>query len=331
MAYYNPYRRLAEGGGKWLKCNFHVHNDIMPAEKKPQALINILKNYRAAGYDIIMNSEHHTYSDTSAAGAQAGIKTFNGQEYIEKDGIALVGTKGLITGRPQEAVDKCAADGGFSIVCHPNLNSGGGTNPHILSKDEMLNLKGISGVEVVTGCLLRLAGTKMDLGSGFAYDIWDEMLTKGMIVWAFGNDDYHSVPDTDNGWTAIYAKSDSFADVLESVREGCLYASSGPVLKRYEFDGEKIAVEAAYGKTACDMLGERVGEEEAAKRDKAEEAAQGEQEKFEYRLIGKGGRLLSVQYGTTAAFDVVPGEPYLRVEAYGGYSERLFTQPILAE
>jgi hypothetical protein len=303
MAYHNPYGRLAEGGGKWLKCNFHVHNDAAPADKKPEALLGILSGYKAAGYDIIVNSEHHFYSDTAAPGAKAGVKTFNGQEYIGKDGIVLAGTKGFIEGSPQEAVDRCAAEGGFSIACHPNIGAGSQEpQEHLLLRKDILILKRLDGVEVMNGCLMRNAGTANDMGSGYAGDFWDEMLSCGNIAWAFGNDDYHTEPDMDLAWTGIYAKSDGFADVLASVREGCLYASSGPRLKRFAYDGNILEVEAEYGDA---------------------------DEPLVYRFIGAGGVVLSEKRGTAASLEAIPGESYIRVEAYGGGGARLYTQPLL--
>ena len=138
--YYNPYERLHNNQGRWFKCNFHVHEG--------ESIASTLTEYKKAGYDIVSISGQCELFETQKIGESVGIRTFNGQEYIEKDGILLVGINNFVTGTPQKVVDICNIYGGFAVACHPHL-APWVDSPEVpaLHKNEILSLKGLTGIE----------------------------------------------------------------------------------------------------------------------------------------------------------------------------------------
>lgn len=116
--YYNPYNNVGDDG-RWLKAQFHCHNWRLPStEEKEEGFADILIEYKAAGYDLVMHSGQQGWYDTSTASAEVGVATVNGQEYIDYDGILLVGSTSFFSGEPQTAVDACRAQGAllFTVI-----------------------------------------------------------------------------------------------------------------------------------------------------------------------------------------------------------------------
>jgi len=295
--FYNPYERLCKSQGRWFKCNFHVHEG--------ENVLDTLKLYKKAGYDIITISGQHELIETKSLGESINLHTISGQEYIEKDGILLINVDTFITGVPQQAVDKCNALGGFSVACHPHLAEWIDTpETPVLKKEEILILKGLTGIEIINGCLARNHANGRGLGLSCAADFWDEMLFSGIKAWGFGSDDFHETHDINVAWTDIYANSENEADVCEAVREGCLCASTGLRLFKFELDGNMLTVNANY--PFC--------------RDN----------RMEYRFIGSGGRILYTQNtGSDVVYEINPEESYIRIEVIGPDGSKLWTQPLL--
>ncbi len=187
-----------------------------------------------------MHAEVGGWTDTGEIANQVGIATVNGNEYLNPDGVLLVGTKQLHAGTAQEVIDACIDEGGFCIICHPNL----GSTPRfpVIPEEVRANLKGAVGFEVYNGCISRANLP----GSGLATDFWDEMLSAGKRLWAFANDDFHDLHEMDVGWTMIYAASTTLHDLKAAVTRGSLYASNGLRLYDFRFDGRLLEVGANY-------------------------------------------------------------------------------------
>jgi len=298
LDYYNPYGQIGKGSNKWLKCNFHVHGDNMPMNE-------ILRHYKVAGYDLIMFSQQKDFEDTSLLAEQAGISTVNGQEYVELDGLLLVGTHRHLSGRPQQVVDACNAQGGFAIICHPNeLDIPLDRIPPILPKEQSRLLEGVVGLEVYNGCTARTAVEDYSLGFGLASDFWDELLSEGRKLWGFGSDDFHDMFEMNVGWTYVCAASTRFVDIKSAVLAGRLYASSGLFLHHFSLDRQTIRAVADY------PYGKPLG-------------------KTLYRFVGENGRILKEERGGEGVYTIKGGEPYVRLEAMGPDGSFLWCQPLL--
>ncbi|HEY5562067.1 MAG TPA: hypothetical protein VIK72_10000 [Clostridiaceae bacterium] len=237
-----------------------------------------------------------SFSDTSLLGKEFGIMTINGIEYVERDGILCVGINRFITGSPQQAIDDCAAQGGFTILCHPNWLSEEGLPP-ALTKEEMKLLIGYTGIEILTPAIFNRFW-----GSGLATDFWDELLTQGKLVWGFAGDDAHTFFDVDRGWNVLYSNGSKYDDLKEAIIRGSFYASSGLWLKGFSFENYRISLEANFPLTCSN--------------------------KIHYRFIGKGGKTLYECISRKAEYHLKPSDQYVRVEAVSENGAMLWTQPI---
>lgn len=296
--YINPYEPILYTKGSWLKANFHVHSStggkgghIAPSE--------VVKVYKEAGYDILTLSNHSQLTDTRELGEKHDILTINGIEYIGYDGILCVGIDSFISGTPQEVIDECSSQDGFSVLCHPNLQYEKGMIP-TLPRELIRKLKGFSGIEILTPLVFSRFK-----GSGLAVDLWDELLSSGKLVWAFGSDDFHRYSDMDRAWTMVFSQSRTADAVKAAVRKGCLYASTGLYLYSFTMDSDKLSITAGY--------------------------KQEQPEAVRYSFYGLNGRPLYETVGRDGVYRIEGGEPYIRVRAMSEHGAALWTQPVCDE
>ncbi len=129
-------------------------------------------------------------------------------------------------------------------------------------------------------------------------DTWDEVLTRGLHLWGFANDDSHD--PADYGHTATWANvsDNSPAALMSALMAGRFYGSTGLLLEEVSVDGDEMA-------------GDEI-------RVRLDSAASG-------RFIGPGGRTLSESAGAEFAFRA-SDEAYVRFEAEGA-AGRIFLQP----
>ena len=82
-------------------------------------------------------------------------------------------------------------------------------------------------------------------GSAYALDKWDMLLSDGRRIWGYANDDSHAgAVESGLGWNVAYAYERSVDSVVEALRNGRFYASTGVSIKAIEVDGVRIRVEA---------------------------------------------------------------------------------------
>jgi hypothetical protein len=157
-------------------------------------------------------------------------------------------------------------------------------------------------VEVATGhCLVPNAGDETHPSTEV---IWDSLLTSGGQVWGVASDDAHhfqswgeSFSNPGRGWLQVEAESARVGDVLESLRAGRFYASSGRELSDYEASSSELCLELA-GDSAT------------------------------IELIGPGGGVLETVSGERAQFRLTAAGAYARVRATASDGRQLWTQPV---
>ena len=97
--------------------------------------------------------------------------------------------------------------------------------------------EGLLGIEVWnTGC-------ELELGRGDSSLHWDEALERGRSFFALATDDSHH-PGYDSGfaWTWVRAAEKSQAAVLEALRTGSFYGSTGPRIDAVELTDGDVTV-----------------------------------------------------------------------------------------
>ena len=98
---------------------------------------------------------------------------------------------------------------------------------------------GYAGVEIFNGVVNRLDG------SAYALDKWDMLLGGGRRIWGFANDDSHwGAVESGLGWNVAYVRERSVRGVVEALRQGRFYASTGVAIRRIHVNGTRVRVEA---------------------------------------------------------------------------------------
>ena len=308
--YYDPYVGFGGDDRRWLKSQFHMHNSRVVDGRHVEDIEGmdaVFQEYKDCDYQIVAAATHNDYVETSHLDERIGIRSFGNEEYVDYDGILLVGISRAHRGEPQDVIDACVAEGGFAVICPPNqnpmLNEVSDMIPTLLTKEMSRSLTGAVGVEIYTGCLSRRQWDGVGFGLSLATDYWDEALSSGRRLWGFATDDSHQGYEVNVGWTEILAAADDFATVKASVERGALTASRGMRLYGWKFDGRRLEVEA-------DLPYLRAFE-------------------AEYSFIGDGGAVLHRETGRTASYELSGDERYVRVEARSGDGSVIWTQPLL--
>ena len=144
------------------------------------------------------------------------------------------------------------------------------------------------GIEVVNGYLMRHGGQESPAGKrGFARRLWDGILSAGVSCWGFGNDDMHTDGRDGGGgpfsaWSQVWADALSREDVLQALRSGCFYATTGVSVSSLTLEDGKICVATENGSRV--------------------------------RFVGRGGTTLLEAELSSAEYRVVGDEGYVRVE-----------------
>ncbi len=245
--YPNPF----QSPGIWLKGNIHTHTTATDGVRTPQEAVD---HYRENGYDFLAITDHGTLIDTSPLESN-GITLIPSQEISV--GSSAAGTTTHIVAlnikktlpltdfdkriNPQKAIDLTAEQGGLTIIAHPYWSG--------LQLGDLLPLKGYLGVEIYNHTCEVYRGT------GHSSPQIDGLLVSGRHPLIFASDDHHGNPeplkddDTCGGWIMVKARDRSSAAIIDSIKRGLFYASSGPTLKEITHTTEGIHVRTSPAKT----------------------------------------------------------------------------------
>ena len=226
----NPY----DGSSNWLRGNLHAHTTRSDGKRDPQIVID---DYAGRGYDFLMISDHDMVTAPSEFDSR-GMVLIPGNEVTASGPHLLHINAGKLVppyNDRQNVLDEIAADhNALSVMAHPNWHR---SFDHI-NQSGLRALSGYVGIEVYNGVIERLPG------SPYATDQWDQLLSSGRRVWGFANDDSHAVDgDVALGWNVVQAER-SIESIVDGLRRGAFYASTGVRLIHIEVDGDTITVQA---------------------------------------------------------------------------------------
>lgn len=230
--FYNPY---AESDSLWIKANFHAHSlawlGLTNGKNSPEEM---LAAYDSLGYGLPCLSnynlihrpgEEHFFLTAYEHGTNMGSRhqlVINDNEvnYFDFPLFQFLSHK-------QGMINKLKKNDNLVILAHPSYGIG-------YNENDFRFLENYDLVEI-------LSINASSLGH------WDEALSTGHAVWAVGNDDAHSVKESENGvcWTTINTDSMNEESVLGSLRRGSFYATRG--WRAQEMNGlKKVIIENGY-------------------------------------------------------------------------------------
>lgn len=287
MKLISPYR---QGPFKQYKGNLHTHTTNSDGLLPPQKAVDL---YAGLGYHFLMLSDHDLVTDTRVLDPH-GMTLIPGYE-ITAEGSHILHVKAdrplPIDADRQVMLDAINAANGLAIMNHPNW----GEDFTHCEQAELEALDGYLGIEIYNGVSERAEGTAL------ATERWDMLLSRGRRVWGFGNDDTHLAEDSGITWNMVFAEDAAEASLLESMRLGNFYVSTGIVIDSIRAEGNRIEIES-HG-TQC------------------------------FRVVRDHGMILATVEGPVLRFEAPDVWPlsYLRVECYGAGTRMAWTQPFFAD
>jgi hypothetical protein len=299
---------------RWLKGNTHTHTQYSDGDSPPDLVVDW---YEAHGYDFLFLTDHNILiPDDHLARLQRGsMPVWQGEEVtmaaVHVNGL---GVKELIAPpwpgrsmyeaevehshdhRVRWAVEQILAQGAVAHVNHPNYL-------FTLSVDDLKASGEIGLLEVANGH--PGVNNEGNETSPATEVIWDSLLTDGGRIWGVASDDAHhfqtwgeTYSNPGRGWLQVVAESALLGDVLQALRVGRIYCSTGLVLSAYEASASDVSLELSGAGAAT------------------------------IELIGPGGAVLETVSGERAHFRLTAAGAYARIRATAPDGRQLWTQPI---
>jgi predicted metal-dependent phosphoesterase TrpH len=268
----------------WLKGNLHAHTTLSDGELSPDETLDA---FIRSGHHFVALTDHDVIAHPDETRFPQ-IVVFPGVEHSAQQHLLRVN---VTTTLPhdlsyQSVIDLTLQQGGLVILNHPNW----GENFDHWRDSQLIQLERYHGIEIYNNVIEYLEG------SPYALDRWDRLLSEGKRVWGYANEDTHRTFQIGSAWNAVNVRERSKEAVLDALKAGRFYASTGVVI-------EEIVVEDGYY---------RVQSANAR----------------ELRLISLHGQIVERVRGSQATFSLSKASVYARVEAIGEGRSRAWTQPV---
>jgi hypothetical protein len=228
-----------DDGGVWLRCALHAHTTNSDGDLPPDKLV---RHYEWAGYDVLAITDHWVRTAERSTRKLLVIPsvelnaTAGGPEHdvhvlalgVEADPAVPDNEFAPLP----DVVSWIVANGGVPYVAHPYWSG--------LRTEQFEDCPGLAGIEVWN------AGCELEIGRGGSTAHWDEALERGWLLWGIAADDSHH-PGFDSGlaWTMARATDRSQEAVLDALRTGGFYASTGPSIVAVTVDEMAVTVECS--------------------------------------------------------------------------------------
>jgi hypothetical protein len=146
-------------------------------------------------------------------------------------------------------------------------------------------------------------------------ELWDQLLSRGQILWGVGSDDSHEYHDLDNAqsarpgqaWIVVRAAALKADAIVAALRAGDFYASNGVVLEDVKVDARSISI--------------------TVKPDSSEPARAS---RYLTRFIGRYGKVLAEVAGLKPSYLWQGGEGYVRATIIDSNGRRAWVQPVFS-
>ncbi|MEY8880393.1 CehA/McbA family metallohydrolase [Donghicola sp. XS_ASV15] len=244
-------RDLFTAPGRFYRGNLHTHSNLSDGILDPQ---KVCRRYKAEGYDFIALTDHfigeygYTITDTKSF-RDEGFSTILGTEvhsgamtngelwHILAVGLpedfAPSNTPGFSPIDDQESgaalARRCRDAGAFVAIAHPQWSG--------LTMEDARTNDAAHAVEIYNhGCAMGC-----DRPDG--WHIADLLLSEGPKLTAIATDDAHfTEPDHFGGWVMVKASDNAPESLLDALKAGHFYSSTGPELRDIELDDDVLEI-----------------------------------------------------------------------------------------
>jgi hypothetical protein len=243
----NPFQE----DGVWLRAALHTHSTESDGQHEPRSLI---EDYRDAGFDVVAITDHWRLTRVAspdplltipAAELTYDVAPGKVGEFLAYGILDLPDDPGGMrenwvvneeehweqrTFPDFTAANRWAADqGAVTYAAHPYWSG--------LDIEVFRQAEGFAGLEVFNGT------SELEDGRGDSSAWWDALLGDGRLVFGTAVDDQHEpLFDLGIAWTMVRARDRTGEAVVEALRTGTTYASSGPAIFDAHIDGDGVEV-----------------------------------------------------------------------------------------
>ncbi len=224
----------------WFKGCFHIHTTNSEGELEPIEACNWYKNNK---YNFIAFTDHNIITRLNGRHFKNFLIIENSIEFsnfgtdLHILGIGLNEYKLSIPCDYQSTINYILKKNGLAVIAHPNWNWAG-------KFSQLLQLENYHGIEIFNSFIKQ-----EKCGSSFATEKWDYLLSLGNKIWGFAVDDMH-MPANDligQGWIMVKANNLEKEEIMNSIRQGDFYSTTGVIIKDIYFDKNKYLVESLNG------------------------------------------------------------------------------------
>ena len=240
-------------GQPFFRGNLHGHSTHSDGEFDPVEVVGI---YRSRGYDFTCLSDHLWKDERFCAQSvlDSGTLALDGDGFITipsaeihcfgkrytRDGLWHILANGLpadfaMAGEDEtapELVDRALEAGAFVSIPHPEW--------YALSDAETMSVAKAHAVEVYNHAAVLESGRGMGLAAA------DHLLNEGRRVSLVATDDSHGrIDDAGGGWVMVAADRLDADSIIEALKAGRHYSSTGPELRSLEWDNGSLTVESS--------------------------------------------------------------------------------------
>jgi hypothetical protein len=225
-----------DGDGVWLRCALHAHTTNSDGEMSPDMLV---RHYEWAGYDVLAITDHWVRTVERSTRKLLVIPSteLNALTNGHDSHVLALGVE-ADPDPPDEfdplpdVVGWILEHGGVPYLAHTYWSG--------LRTADWEACEGLVGIEVWN------AGCELEIGRGDASIHWDEALEAGHDLYALATDDSHH-PGYDSGfaWTMVRTAERTQEAVLDALRAGRFYGSTGPEIHHVGHADGHVTVECS--------------------------------------------------------------------------------------
>jgi len=307
-------RQAAKGDeARWFRGNTHTHTLNSDGDSTPEAVVGW---YREQRYHFVALTDHNFVTPVDGLnrlfGAEDRFLVIGGEEVSDSAAkkpvhLNLLGATAAVKPQsgtqPVEAlqrdIDAMRAAGGVVQINHPNFG-------WALTASDLQAATGAHLMEIFNGHpqVNNVGGG----GEPGAETLWDAMLSAGAAVFGVASDDMHELKrpwskqaaGPGRGWVMVRAAHLTADAILEALRRGDFYASTGVELTDLQATARSLIVTIKQQGTT----------------------------KYTVQFIGKGGRVLKEAVASPAQYEFAGDEGYVRAKIVDSNGLVAWTQPV---
>jgi predicted metal-dependent phosphoesterase TrpH len=297
---------------RWFKGNLHTHTLNSDGDSTP---LDVATWYRDHRYHFLILTDHNYLTGVeglnSTLGARDRFLLIPGEEVTSKhsgkpihvnafapDGLVPPAEGNSIADTIQRNIDAILSRNGLPSVNHPNFG-------WAMTSRELIAVEKMTHFEVYNG---HPATNDLGGGGGESLDeMWNALLDAGRRVHGIAVDDAHHFkqigPGFSNpgrGWVMVRAAALTQAAILDALRRGEFYASTGIELAQVNSGGGRLAMEIK---------------------------PQGDT-RYTTRFIGPGGKVLAASFDLNPSHRISSGWVRARIDDSNGRTA--WVQPVFA-